>query len=147
MWTWYSYTLGLCGSTCCIWLSLSRPTLMLLLASCGILWKIISLIYCLYDGYTSCVSVGNRLSPWFVIASGVRQGCVIAPDSFVSCDWYGLVTGKVSWKGHEWNRVLTSILHQSWLCRWRFSPYRAIRAHCSSSWGSPRRRCSTWSGT
>ena len=37
---------------------------------------------------TGYVCVGNRLSPWFHIDSGVRQGCVIAPDSFVTgMDW------------------------------------------------------------
>jgi len=33
---------------------------------------------------TSCVRVGNQLSPWSVIASGIRQVCVIAPDLFVT---------------------------------------------------------------
>jgi len=32
--------------------------------------------------------VGNQLSSWFPIASGVHQVCVIAPDSFAtSMDW------------------------------------------------------------
>ncbi len=68
--------------------SLSRPALWLLLARCGIPQKIISLIQSLYDDSTSCVRVGNQLSQWFLIASGVRQGCVIAPDSFATgMDW------------------------------------------------------------
>jgi len=64
--------------------SLSRPALWLLLARCGIPQKLISLIRSLYSESTICVRVGNRLSPWFHIDSGVRQGCVIAPDSFVT---------------------------------------------------------------
>ena len=30
----------------------------------------------------SCVRVRNDLSEWFSIASGIRQGCVVAPDLF-----------------------------------------------------------------
>jgi len=68
--------------------SLSRPALWLLLARCGIPQKLISLIRSLYSESTSCVRIGNRLSPWFHIDSGVRQGCVIAPDSLVAgMDW------------------------------------------------------------
>jgi len=68
--------------------SLSRPALWLLLTRCGIPQKIVNLIRTLYDGSTSCVRVGSQLSPWFLIASGVRQGCVIAPDSFATAmDW------------------------------------------------------------
>jgi len=34
------------------------------------------------------VSVGNQLSQWLSIVSGVRQGCVVAPDAFVTgVDW------------------------------------------------------------
>ena len=36
----------------------------------------------LYSDSESCVRVGNDLSEWFSIASGVRQGCVVAPDLF-----------------------------------------------------------------
>ena len=36
----------------------------------------------------SCLPVANQLSQWLSIASGVRQGCVIAPDAFVTgMDW------------------------------------------------------------
>ena len=32
--------------------------------------------------------VGSQLSPGFTIVSGVRQGCIIAPDSFATAmDW------------------------------------------------------------
>ena len=54
----------------------------------GIPQKLISLIRSFYSESTSCVRVGNRLSPWFHIDLGVRQGCVVAPDSFVTgMDW------------------------------------------------------------
>jgi len=36
------------------------------------------------DGSTVCVRVGNQMSPEFLVASGVCQGCVIALDSFAT---------------------------------------------------------------
>ena len=69
--------------------SLSHTAWWLLLARCAIPQQIISLIQVLYDdGSTGCVRVGNQLSPWFLIASGLHQGCVIVPDFFAaSMDW------------------------------------------------------------
>ena len=81
---WKTNVFGLCAA----FDSLSCPALWLLLARCGIPQKLISLIRSLYSESTICVRVGNRLSPWFHIDSGVRQGCVIAPDSSVTrMDW------------------------------------------------------------
>jgi len=68
--------------------SLSRPALWLLLTRCGIPQKLISLIRTLCSDSVTCVRVGNQVSQWFSIALGVRQGCVIAPDAFVTgMDW------------------------------------------------------------
>ena len=36
----------------------------------------------LYTDTSSCVRINNTLSDWFTISSGVRQGCVAAPDLF-----------------------------------------------------------------
>jgi len=36
------------------------------------------------DGSTVCVRVGNQMSLEFLVASGVCQGCVTAPDSFAA---------------------------------------------------------------
>ena len=44
--------------------------------------KLCRLLELLYSDSESCVRVGNDLSEWFSIASGVRQGCVVAPDLF-----------------------------------------------------------------
>ena len=42
----------------------------------------------LYDNSVSCVRTGGTHSSWFKIEAGVRQGCVLAPDSFATCtDW------------------------------------------------------------
>ena len=44
--------------------------------------KLCRLLELLYSDSESCVRVGNDLSERFSIASGVRQGCVVAPDLF-----------------------------------------------------------------
>ena len=36
----------------------------------------------LYAGSQACVRVGGRLSEWFPISQGVRQGCVLSPWLF-----------------------------------------------------------------
>jgi len=42
----------------------------------------------LYDNSVSCVRTGGTHSSWFKIEAGVRQGCVLAPDSFATgMDW------------------------------------------------------------
>ncbi|KAB5523698.1 hypothetical protein PHYPO_G00155510 [Pangasianodon hypophthalmus] len=44
--------------------------------------KIVALLKLLYSNAQSCVRVNGRDSDWFPISSGVRQGCVAAPDLF-----------------------------------------------------------------
>jgi len=42
----------------------------------------------LYDNSVSCVRTGGTHSSWFKIEAGVRQGCLLAPDSFATgMDW------------------------------------------------------------
>ena len=42
----------------------------------------------MYDQSVSCVRANSLQSEWFKITSGVRQGCVIAPNSFATgVDW------------------------------------------------------------
>jgi len=68
--------------------SLSRPALWLLLTRLGIPDKIVRLFRVLYDNSVSCVRTGRTDSSWFKIEAGVRQGCVLAPDSFATgMDW------------------------------------------------------------
>ncbi|MCJ8734524.1 hypothetical protein PDJAM_G00236670 [Pangasius djambal] len=44
--------------------------------------KIVAQLKLLYSKAQSCVRVNGRGSDWFPISSGVRQGCVAAPDLF-----------------------------------------------------------------
>jgi len=68
--------------------SFSRPALWLLLTRLGISDKIVRLFRVLYDNSVSCVRTGGTHSSWFQIEAGVRQGCVLAPDSFATgMDW------------------------------------------------------------
>ena len=60
---------------------LSRPTLWLLLIKLGIPDKTVRLFRVLYDNSASCVRTGGTHNSWFKIKAGVRQGCVLAPDS------------------------------------------------------------------
>ena len=56
------------------------------------------------DGSNVCVRVGNQMSLEFLVASGVCQGCVIAPDSFAAArDIIG--------KGNERHHLQTVCVH------------------------------------
>jgi len=60
----------------------------LLLRSKGIPEKILQLLEDLHSNTFSCVRVDGELSPWFETSSGVRQGCVVAPELFLEpMDW------------------------------------------------------------
>jgi len=73
---------------CAAFDSLSRPALWLLLRRLGIPYKIARLFRVLYNNSVSCVRTGGTHSSWFKIEAGVRQGCVLAPDSFATgMDW------------------------------------------------------------
>jgi len=74
--------------------------LWLLLRSKGIPEKIFQLLEDLYSNTFSCVRVDGEqtlLSPWFETASGVRQGCVVAPEIFLEpMDW---IMNRAAYKG------------------------------------------------
>ena len=57
---------------------------MLLLTRLCIPDKIARLFRVLYDNSVSCVRTGGTHSSWFKIEAGVRQGCVLVPDSFAT---------------------------------------------------------------
>jgi len=68
--------------------SVSLSSLWLLLTRLGIPDKIVRLIRALYDNSVSCIRMSGLENAWFPIESGVRQGCVLAPDSFAKgMDW------------------------------------------------------------
>jgi hypothetical protein len=62
--------------------SVDRNTLWLLLQASGLPPKLTRLFSLLYHDSVSCVRIQQDISDWFSIASGVRQGCVVAPDLF-----------------------------------------------------------------
>src|SRR6218665_3701416 len=56
--------------------------------SLGIPMKIVGRIQEWYTNTVSCVRMEGKLTQWFEIKSGVRQGCTIAPSLFLtSMDW------------------------------------------------------------
>ncbi|GAA6102574.1 gamma-aminobutyric acid receptor subunit alpha-2-like [Tachysurus ichikawai] len=55
-----------------------------ILHALGVPPKIVALFKLLYSNAQSCVRINGRDSDWFPISSGVRQGCVAAPDLFNS---------------------------------------------------------------
>ena len=63
--------------------SIDRISLWDLVRISGTPQKLCRLLELLYSDSESCVRVGNDLSGWFFIASGVRQGCVVAPTSSI----------------------------------------------------------------
>ena len=49
---------------------------------------IVALFKALYTDTVICVRADGSESEWFPVFSGVRQGCVVAPDAFlVPMDW------------------------------------------------------------
>jgi len=89
--------------------SFSHSLLWLLLTRLGIPDKIVRLIKVLYSNSVSCVRASQSESAWFTIESGLRQGCVLAPDSFATGkDWLlertvGSATNRVSFGPHSFS--------------------------------------------
>jgi len=69
---------------CAAFDSLSRPALWSLVTRIGIPDQIVRLIRAVYDNSLSSVWAGGAQSSWFKIESGMRQECVLAPDSFAT---------------------------------------------------------------
>ena len=63
--------------------SVHRNILWKILHSYGIPSKIISIIKTFYEHFECSVIMGNDLSEWFSVQSGVRQGCIISPILFL----------------------------------------------------------------
>ena len=62
--------------------SVDRAWLWAILTCIGVPGKILRLFKKLYGDFQSCVCINRKLSEWFNINSGVRQGCVAVPDLF-----------------------------------------------------------------
>ena len=59
--------------------SVDRTALTKVLSLYGIPEKYIKVICAMYENNTAAVKVGNEVSNWFCIKSGVKQGCVLSP--------------------------------------------------------------------
>ena len=59
--------------------SVDRRALTKVLSLYGIPEKYIKVICAMYENNTAAVKVGNEVSNWFCIKSGVMQGCVLSP--------------------------------------------------------------------
>ena len=59
--------------------SVDRRALTKVLSLYGIPEKYIKVICAMYENNTAAVKVGNEVSNWFCIKSGVKQGCVLSP--------------------------------------------------------------------
>ena len=63
--------------------SVNRPTLWRILGHYGIPDKLVSIIKMLYSDYSARVICGKYLTEDFAIRTGVKQGCVLSPSSFL----------------------------------------------------------------
>lgn len=68
----------------CAFDSIDRQAIWSIMKNCGVDSKVIRLIKNFYVGSTSCVRLAGKHSDWFSVNSGVRQGCVAAPELFNS---------------------------------------------------------------
>ena len=59
--------------------SADRRALAKVLSLYGILDKYIKVTYAMYENNTAALKVGNEVSSWFCIRSGVKQGYVLSP--------------------------------------------------------------------
>ena len=62
--------------------TMSRKKLWRVLEGYNICGKLLTGIKALYEGSQACVRVESRVSQWFEIRQGVRQGCVLSPVLF-----------------------------------------------------------------
>ncbi|XP_065575526.1 uncharacterized protein LOC136037037 [Artemia franciscana] len=73
--------------------SVDRRALKQVLTLYGILNKYIKVISAMYKNNTAAVKVGNEVSSWFCIKSGVKQGCVLSP--FICINLMGFVLSTI----------------------------------------------------
>ena len=65
--------------------------------------KIISIMKTFYEHFECSVIMGNDLSEWFSVQSGVRKGCIISPILFlVAIDWITTNTTADRPRGIQW---------------------------------------------
>ena len=68
--------------------SIHRESLWQILHQYGIHRKLIEMIKEMYNGFKCAVRHEGELTDWFLITSGVRQGCILSPLLFlIAIDW------------------------------------------------------------
>ena len=84
--------------------SIHRSSLWKILRSYGIPEKLVNLIAKFYQSFQCSVSLDqNKLTDWFEIKTGVRQGCILSPILFlITIDWVMRQTTKDRRKGINW---------------------------------------------
>ena len=77
----------------------------------GVPNKIRSIIQDLYDDNKCSVVCDGKLSPWFEVRSGVRQGCMLSPMLFlITLDWVmNSHQGGEKWNAMDANRKARGI--------------------------------------
>ena len=83
--------------------SLHRDTLWKILQLYGVPDKLITVIKLFYYHFECSVIVDGKLSEWFPVESGVRQGCIISPILFLlAIDWIMRKTTSDKPRGIQW---------------------------------------------
>ena len=89
--------------------SIHRDTLWNILLAYGCPEKIVSIIKLFYNNFTCSVIHKKKVTDWFSVGSGVRQGCVLSPMLFlVAIDWIMRKTIGNKRRGIRW--TLMSLL-------------------------------------
>ena len=86
--------------------SVDRKVIAKVLSLYGIPDKYIKVISAMYENNTADVKVGNEVSTWFRIISGVKLGCVLSPFiGTILMDFFLRSTGKAMGNhGIKWGR-------------------------------------------
>ena len=61
---------------------IDRQLLFTKLEELGLSSKFRKAVYAIYNNVECCVKVGGRLSKWFEVNQGLKQGCVLSPILF-----------------------------------------------------------------
>ena len=86
--------------------SVNRENLWKILEEYGIPEKIINMIKAIYRNQECAVDHEGRLSEWFKVRTGVRQGCVMSGFMFLlGLDWVLRRVDKSRAKGMRWGRL------------------------------------------
>ena len=73
------------------------------MAHYGIPDKIISLVKSMYEGSGGCIIHKGKLTTFFEITTGVRQGCLLSPFLFLLCiDWILRQSTENEQNGIQW---------------------------------------------